>query len=381
MDLQTTVSPNERDGGYYAIKGFLFQFDITLIEVLSNPETKVQFEQIQDINYDNYVMQVKHKETQNYSASKIRKPVIQLLEIFNADESKKLNLYCYFKDKSPENKSLNLTELDSILGEEKSKYKRSLKSEFLKSFQLTFTYDYNSQFIELIELIKQLYAKGDHALAIYYHSIFRSKLLDLAIKEKNMREIMKSDLDGFITDVRKVIFHSSYADYLTNEQYVKLIRREIFTFKTPNIGNFERLFIIETNENDHIVDIQNTIFKLIKKYHRHNKSPAPFICFSAMETEKLNLIKQSLIDQGIYFNDGTLFNGDKFRIDKIVERNENKRVKIINSENLNKLVKDMRFNEVYQFHKNNLVTLNVDKNTKHIQIFTEDILQVLKMIS
>lgn len=98
MNSQVNAAPEERDGGYYAIKGFLYQFDITLLEILNNPGTRVQFEQIQDINYDNYVIQVKHKETQDYSDSKIRKPIMQLIDIFNQDNSKKLNLYCHFKD-------------------------------------------------------------------------------------------------------------------------------------------------------------------------------------------------------------------------------------------------------------------------------------------
>ena len=57
----------EKDGGYYAIKGFLYQFDVTIQEILVNAEKDVQFEQIQDINYDDYVIQIKHKETQEYS--------------------------------------------------------------------------------------------------------------------------------------------------------------------------------------------------------------------------------------------------------------------------------------------------------------------------
>lgn len=274
-----------------------------------------------------------------------------------------------------------MSELDKILGDEKSRYKRNLKSQFIRNFQVIFSNDFKSQFIELIDLIKRLYTKNDYILAIYYHSIFRSKLLDLAIQEKSMREINKIDLDGHIKDVKKVIFHSSYADFLTKEQYEKLIKKEFFTIKTPNINNFERLFVIETNEKDHIVDVQKTIYKIMRKYYRPNKSPAPFICFSNIADGNLNIIKQSLIDQEFFFMDGTFFNGDKFRIDKIIERNESVQVKIINIEDLPEVVRKMNFNEIYQFHNNKQVPLDTNSSTKHIQIFTEDIQQILGMIS
>jgi hypothetical protein len=32
---------DENDGGYYAIKGFLYQFDKTLIEIISNPDAHI----------------------------------------------------------------------------------------------------------------------------------------------------------------------------------------------------------------------------------------------------------------------------------------------------------------------------------------------------
>ena len=380
-----STSPNstkkEKDGGYYAIKGFLFQFDLTMIKILNNPQKKIQFEQIQDINYENYVIQVKHKETQNYSDSKIRKPIIQLIEIFSNDSSKKLNLYCHFKDQAPNIRVLKLAELDKILGNEKSKFKRPLKLQFIKNFHLVFSHDYNSQFLELIELIKQVYTNNNDSLAIYYHSIFRSRLLELAIKNKGMRELNKSDLDEYLKDVRKVFFHSTYTEFLSKEQYEKIIKKEFFTIKTPNLNNFERLFLIDVNKNDHIVDIQKTINNIIKKYFRPNKSPAPIICFHNIPLTDLNLIKQALIDQGVFFNDGTFFNGDRFRIDRFLEKSKDKPLKLLTSENLSEVTSKLSINEIYQFYTNNLLPIQTTSSTKYIQIYTKDIEQITKIVS
>ncbi|MFC1451081.1 hypothetical protein ABXK36_35330, partial [Bacillus cereus] len=67
----------DRDGGYYAIKGFIYQFDITMIEILKNKDMDIFVEFQQDLNYEDYVIQVKHKETQNFSIGKLKNAILQ----------------------------------------------------------------------------------------------------------------------------------------------------------------------------------------------------------------------------------------------------------------------------------------------------------------
>lgn len=86
----TDLLEDESDGGYYAIKGFLYQFDSTLMTILINPKSDINFEQVQDIAYEDYVIQVKHKETQTYSESKVRKPIIQLMNLFQKNNQKNI---------------------------------------------------------------------------------------------------------------------------------------------------------------------------------------------------------------------------------------------------------------------------------------------------
>jgi len=77
------------EGGYYAIKGFEYQIDKAILEILnsSNEKTPVYVEKIQDINSTDFVMQVKYKEKKEFTPSAIKKPVIQLLEEFNKNRS------------------------------------------------------------------------------------------------------------------------------------------------------------------------------------------------------------------------------------------------------------------------------------------------------
>jgi len=49
------------DGAYFAIKGFIYQFDKTILEVLNQTDENayVKIEQEQDLEYTNFVVQVK----------------------------------------------------------------------------------------------------------------------------------------------------------------------------------------------------------------------------------------------------------------------------------------------------------------------------------
>lgn len=47
----------QEEGGYYAIKGFLYQYDKVILEILSRDEgVPVYIERIQDIDCENYVL-------------------------------------------------------------------------------------------------------------------------------------------------------------------------------------------------------------------------------------------------------------------------------------------------------------------------------------
>ena len=69
------------DGGYYAIKGFEYQVSKTILEILEseNDDLEINIEQVQDIDSKDFVMQVKYKETQKFTPSKIKAPTIQLI--------------------------------------------------------------------------------------------------------------------------------------------------------------------------------------------------------------------------------------------------------------------------------------------------------------
>lgn len=381
MDKMTTTVADE--GGYYAIKGFLYQFDKTLIEVMNNPETEIAFENQQDIDYENYVIQVKHKETQKYAAHKIRKPVEVLLELFAQDSGKKLCLYCHFADTAPKDWHLTLDELDSIISPAvKSQCKESLRQQFTSSFVVRFSEDYQTQFEQTIKLIRDSFTLKDDEEAILYHAIFRSKLLDRSIKPRPQRRIRLQELRSFLEDAEVTIFQASYSKYLTAEKYTKLIKKRYFTFPAPNIENFERLFLIECDPTVTRVDLVEVASRIARKYFRKDKSPQPFLAILNVEQNILNQIKRDLFDKGVRFFDGTYFDGDRFRLENIVAKHLHDHtysLKIIPETELGRFVKSIELQEVYQFFVSSPAELPV--SGRHIRLQVRKTEEVLRIIS
>ncbi|ADC50042.1 hypothetical protein BpOF4_09935 [Alkalihalophilus pseudofirmus OF4] len=373
------VKEQDEDGGYYAIKGFLYQFDTTIIEILNNPDTDVSFEDIQDINYEQFVVQVKHKETQSYTPGKIKTPIIQLLHLFKEDTNKNYRLYCYFKNISPTEKKLTLIELDGILGNKKNEFEKELKEKFIGSFILQFSENYEEQFHSTLEQIDKAYNLNNRDLSVLYHSIIRSEIFRLVIKEKRLRSINKTKLDEVIENYQEIVFYSAYEEHLSREAYEKMIRKEFFIQRKPNLGNTSRLFIIDSSKYSDYTDIHNLINIISRKYFRKDKSPAPIICFRDIEDSTLNFIKQGLLDRNYSFCDGTFFDGDKFRIEKLVDSYNSCSVRFVKEEYLETLLTHEYCQEIYQFFNHSRV--EIQTRFKHIKIQINNLNQVIKIIS
>ena len=119
------------DGGYYAIKGFEYQIDKTLLDILmsSDPTELISIEHIQDIDSSSYVTQVKYKETAKLVPSAIKKPIKQLFEEFKNDPNKEYILFCYFDDLNGYDEKIKI---DLILGSDKNQYSASEKKSFFQ---------------------------------------------------------------------------------------------------------------------------------------------------------------------------------------------------------------------------------------------------------
>lgn len=369
------------DGGYYAIKGFLYQFDRALIEMLKNPTVAVAFENRQDIDYDDYVLQIKHKETQSFKPVKVRKAVAQLIELFKSTPSLKLVLYCYFKDRTASDRQLTLDELDEILGNEAQHHSEADRKAFLTAFVLRFAEDFETQFATLLALIKADFSIKTDEEAIVYHSLFKSHLLAQSILPKDQRKCSRGELATLRTDSEQIVFYSAYSRYLGDAKYEAMLRKKFFTFTRPNIENFERLFILEAEYGVTLQTVLECVMRITRKYFRLGKSPQPYVCLRGIAADFLNQVKRSMLDQNVSFFDGTYFDGDRFRLDDLIKKSVNDaklQLKVVPESNLQDIFLRVQFAEVFQIYVKS--PLKILPSGRHVCIAVGDLAQAARIM-
>ncbi|MDP3104475.1 MAG: hypothetical protein Q8M95_07695 [Candidatus Methanoperedens sp.] len=329
------------DGGYYAIKGFEFQIDKTILEILnSKNNAPVCVEQIQDINSDDFIMQIKYKETQDYSPSKIKEPLIQLINEYRNDSTKKYYLYCYFNNAKEENRILTCDELDKILGNKKDIFEKFLKDAFIDKFELHFARQFQDQFVQAVETIKVNARCSDFDEALIHYGSIATYLRKIVVNNSAIenRRCTKNEIIQLISDNRKTVFDAAYRIYQGEQQYIKTIKKYHFTYR--NIDDWERFVIIELNGDETISKIKSTTLKIKGKFYKKMvskiKSGAPYIYFRNISSENLKKLKTELLSEEHILKDGYDFLNADFQANTLKIKstiNNNVSIKFLNIEN------------------------------------------------
>jgi len=339
------------DGGYYALRGFTYQFDHSLLTVCTNPTSQVSIEYMEDESYEDYCVQIKNRESTAYTPSAIRKPVRQLLDLSLDYPDKKFILHCHFKDRVQETQILTLESLDQILGSSVDDIDEVHRRRFASNFKLRFAEDYEAQFKTVIAIIKKSFNCSDEAHAVQVHAVLQAGLIRIAqSKVPEDRKVTLSLLQNLVKTNAAVIFQAAYRDFLGTEAYRKLLHSKYFTFNRSGIPNFERLFIIDCDSTACAADLVELVRCISQKYFKANKSPAPYVCLRNCKNEVET--KQCMWDAGIVFNDGTNFNGDRFRPDQLLHPatlQSGVRVKLVGDADLSDVISSMPVREMYEF--------------------------------
>ena len=377
------------DGGYYAIKGFDFQIDKTILEILiSNNNTPISFEQIQDISTDSFVMQIKYKETQNYTLTKIKDPIIQLINEYKKEPQKNYYLYCYFKDIKEKNKKFIYDELKQIL--KKTGFDRTTIQDFCSKFELRFSKKFNEQFKEVVSKIQEIgnCDSFDEAL-VFYGNITNHLRKSITDNQSNNKRFCDSaTLTKIIGDNRKIVFDSAYRDYKGKEKYFTHIKKKHFT--NLNIDNWERFIIIELYGNESISNIKAMLLTIKKKFYKTSnnkiKSGAPYIYLYNISSINLAKIKKKLITDNVLIRDGHDFKDADFclnslKIKSTIENNIS--IKFINNRDNLKQILKFNFDRtkiIYNFHYTKPYKKNLE-DIKIVSIKINNISEIEKILN
>ncbi|MCD2357898.1 hypothetical protein LQK91_15910 [Pantoea sp. MHSD4] len=315
------------DGGYYAIKGFNFQLDKAISEILLAKSDTQEFfiENIQDINSSNIVYQVKHKETQNFSYSKIREPVIKLINDHIDNPNCDFSLYCYFADKEPNILKLSDSDLDELLNinltvKSSDKLKKlagfvanftpKIRSDFNKNFEIAFAPNYDSQYESLIKILIKIGLAANEEEAQIYYCLMAEYLRNLVItnSDPSTRKCSREGLIQGVKFARKTIFHSLADYHQKRERILKIYKKEL---NLPTIDKDIHVFLGRELSKD-----ESGLCKLITNvieghYNRatYDVKPITFI----LDFEIPLYLKRHLLQQKLYYNDG--FESVEFNVD------------------------------------------------------------------
>lgn len=293
------------DGGYYAIKGFEYQIDKSIFEVLSchDLNQEVSIEQIQDLNTESFVMQVKYKEATKLIPSVIRKPIIQLIDEFKNDSTKDYILYCYFADTNGHTEEVDIDFLDSILGKEKNSFDSTTKTEFLIRFKLCFSENFQNQFQLVLNKLLEYNFCVSKDNAIYFYAILadylRKKVVNNPPEQLASRLVTKSELLNYLNKGRRITFLPAYREYRGAIEYFKLLKSQ---FKKPIKHQNTIILFGEINVSESC-NISSLVCQMIEKHYykaSHDIKPLIFI----IPDNKIIEVKTHLIEQNHPFNDG-----------------------------------------------------------------------------
>jgi hypothetical protein len=115
----------------YTLKGFIYQFNKTLEQVISEPEgSEIEVEGIIediDVHYDGHTkaIQCKYHETKGkYNLSDISKPILQMLVHYSENKTKNIQyiLYAHFSGETVGVGSISKTDIESILKSKDKSY-------------------------------------------------------------------------------------------------------------------------------------------------------------------------------------------------------------------------------------------------------------------
>lgn len=384
----------EEEGGYYAIKGFSYQYIVSLIEMLNcKDENKVfSFEQFQDFNDNELIYQMKYKETQHFTNSKIKEPTIKLFSEY-LETKKDYVLYVYFPDRTDETLLFNTAnDLDKVLlnckiDKKEYNFTEEQKNEFINHFKVVFSKDYIDKSNELIELISKIMNVSKEIAEIYYFSLI-TYIINIIINNiPKKRNCTKKELVTYLANSSAKIFHDYSLKFYGKERYLKSIKKEYFFEK--NINNHNRLFIINTPFTS-IDDYYDCICKIVKRFYVINKrktmviSSAPYIYLPNIELSDLVKLKEKLFNL-IGFTDGYMYKDSNFNVDYITKKfhvKDNISCKLVSIEDDMMRIIDKLSNDgikIYQFYDREHEILYKSLNQISIEIDeVNDICKILK---
>lgn len=315
-----TIRPRSAD---YAIQGFLYQFNKTLLEILSaawDDEVRIEgvIEDIEVVAPTGLTaIQCKYHEAQSaFVPSAVYRPLLQMLIHFLEHRSKNINyvLYAYFPDLAPGGPSpITTSDLESALRSANEGLKPLIQQvgqvdssdleEFLSRFRMELGPKFDELVYQVYEALKLAgIAEEDVETLAYPNAI--NIIANLSINHSaDQRKITKSQLVQNLLGIKKTAVSRWTLALRTRKQILKARRSQL----KPNLDKNVRLryFIIDPSGlEDFETGIVTFICDFLDKYHfKPAHLQTPLFCLDTNE-DVFDNIRARLFQKGIICTDG-----------------------------------------------------------------------------
>lgn len=326
-----------------AIKGFFYQFEKTLEQLLSgNDSDIITIEGIEDVdNFSNGMQQFiqckYHQQQENYTYSIIEKPILLMLQDWcsrNREDAVNYILFCYFPNKNEEIISLSSSEIKLFINKNTPKhllkYKNDIREiisrdgeeivdDFVNRLKIHFGPKLETLKNTNIELLKERGFEEAIIETVIYPSAM-AIVHELSIKHQiNERKICISDFWDRLRNIDSTILHK-YTKLLKNYDNILQAKRKYFK-KNLKANTRTRCFVLDENSFD---DYENTCVNFIKEFldnyqkkmtklHINGYIPTFVVYATIKEFEN---IFEKLLNKGITANCGFTMNPDNWKKEK-----------------------------------------------------------------
>lgn len=302
------------------IKGFIYQFNKTILEILDSPKATIHVEGIvEDVDKyeaDNSITAIQckyHESSEKFILSLIYKPIILMIKTFLERPNDDISFVLFIHVPSEEERDLKLSieELEQILKTEdktltnvisklnlvdfdKNKFLDHLLVRFGKSIE-----DLESEIKTKIEGLEKFRSYDVDGL-IYPNLIAEIQRIS-TIKDHDSRKVTQQEIFNFLIKQSKAVINKWTLMTKSRKALLKQLRNDFRTHMNPN--SLSRCFIFQGFNCDEIDRAIHFINSYVGKYlKKPSHKPASFIF--DIDEEKFKELVSLLYDQEIEVNDG-----------------------------------------------------------------------------
>jgi len=324
------------------IKGYFYQFDHTIVQILSAPSlaAQVTVEGIEDVDVatgsESVLIQCKYYEGSEYNHSVIKEAVIQMLRHFKANGGQPFRYLIYGhysggQDKLPAGFDVEFLKKHFLTYTHKGithevHDELSLSDAGLEGFLQLLEIDiwaksYDEQQEEAIRLLKSqiLGCQQEDAEAFYYPNAI-NVIQSLAIRaDVNERKTTKAK---FVSEVnrKEPVFSAWLRKKFGDEHYARAVKRKHFHFpSSTKVPKAARVFAMDATSEFDLPNLTQLLAKIGNRFsHVENTRTqpsdrfCPYILLTGVSSAELISLKENLLAQGIELSDGHAFDGAQF---------------------------------------------------------------------